>query len=117
MAKKKTPVVLETTPDETIIEMPQVEDVAEVTTPEPEATYESGATYHASFTTTWRPEIDCGDHGDVETAKEAVEKAAVDLGADNLILAWRRESPLVWLATGHDGQVDTNLTIAKIVQV
>lgn len=100
MAKKKDKVVIpETSPDETVIE-----------------TAPTGSRYHAVFTPTWRPEIDCGDHDSVEDAQTAIERTSAEYHKTPFF-AWRRESPLVWLATGHDGEVDTNMTIAMITEV
>lgn len=75
-----------------------------------------GYKYHATFCPTWRTELDCGSWDSVERAQQAV----IDVGGEferDVIPAWHRETPDTWLASGHDGEVDTMLTIAKIVRV
>ncbi len=110
MAKKKvTPVV----PDPSQVEMlNELGDTLEALSTKDT----DGSRYHATFTPTWRPEVDCGEHDSLKAAQQAVVDVAGEFEAD-VIPAWHRESPVLWLATGHDGQVDTMMTIAKIEQV
>lgn len=99
MAKKKDTVVIpETSPDETVIENSSTNE-----------------TYHATFIPTWRAELDCGDHATLEEAQQAVIDVGAEFEAD-VIPAWHRETPDTWLASGHDGQQDTTMTIAKITR-
>lgn len=127
MAKKK---------DKPVIEKPEYTefDSVDALTDE-EKDQRDNATFHATFTPTWRPEIDCGDHDSVEAAKQAVdqtfkeitnektiESAAVALGLPEtrfhiVHFKWQQLSDTEWIATGHDGQVETNMTIATITQV
>ncbi len=110
MAKKKvTPVV----PDPSQVEMlNELGDTLEALSTKDT----DGSRYHATFTPTWRPEIDCGEHDRLEDAQQAIIDVAAEFDV-NPMLGWHRESPVLWLATGHDGQVDTMMTIAKIEQV
>ncbi len=108
MAKKKL-----------IIEKPvytEFDSVDALTDDEKEQRDSNSSRYHATFTPTWRSEIDCGEHDSLEDAQQAIIDVAGEFEAD-VIPAWHRESPILWLATGHDGQVDTVMTIAKIEQV
>ncbi len=110
MAKKKDkPVILEPDVVEQLNELGDTLDSLS-------ASDTDGSRYHATFTPTWRPEIDCGDHATLEEAQQAVIDVGAEFEAD-VIPAWHRETPDTWLATGHDGKVDTLLTIAKIVMV
>ncbi len=72
--------------------------------------------YHATFCPTWRTELDCGDHETLEEAQQAIVDVGMEFEAD-VIPAWHRETPDMWVANGRDGQVDTTLTIARIVCV
>lgn len=129
MAKKKDKIVIPETAPDLHPEVLQAENVPHSPMEDPnyprgnavfgtQLTHqkEQGGTFHAVFTPTWRPEIDCGDHDSVEAAQVAIERTAAEFHRTPF-LAWRRESPLVWLASGHDGEVDTNMTIATIKQV
>ncbi len=103
MAKKKDKVVLsETHTDETVID---------------------GATYHATFTPTWRTEIDCGDHATLEDAQQAVKTTAIEFASKErgssrgLSFEWHQIYDNEWAATGNDGFADTTMAIARIVMV
>ncbi len=110
MAKKKDkPVILE--PD-VVEQLNELGDTLEALS----ASDTANAIYHATFTPTWRTQIDCGDHATLEEAQQAIIDVGAEFEAD-VIPAWHRETPDTWLASGHDGEVHTTMTIARIVMV
>jgi len=73
--------------------------------------------YHATFTPTWRTQIDCGIYNTLNGAQVAIEYT-VGLGKETESrFDWQQVDAENWIATGHDGRVETNLPIAKIVRV
>lgn len=86
------------------------------------STIEGGASYHATFIPTWRTEVDCGDHASLAAAQAAIVTAGEFWGAgakrkSSFRVKWQQQSASEWTATGHDGQVETTMVIARIVRV
>ena len=76
-----------------------------------------GYTYHATFCPTWRTEIACGAHDELDIARGTIiDVAQMDFNVTP-ILTWQQVDTDNWIATGYDGQVETVMTIAKIERV
>lgn len=78
---------------------------------------DDGYKYRAVFCPTWRTEIACGAHDELDIAQDTIiDVAQMDFNVTP-ILTWQQVDTDNWIATGYDGQVETNMPIAKIERV
>lgn len=78
---------------------------------------DEGYKYHATFCPTWRTELDCGEFEGLQDAVEGVVELAGKWEDEESHFTWQQVDANHWVATGHDGQVETNMPIAKIERV
>ena len=78
---------------------------------------DDGYRYQATFCPTWRTEVNCGEHESLDAARFAIGVEAEGFNKGGLLLEWDNIDDANWTASGWDGEVETNLTIAKITRV